>query len=477
MPDSEPATPFIPPRPDFGSPGGHSPAVLPAVVPMSPSQSSTLSPPQNAFYSPYTGTPFVPPPMAPPGSYYMPTVQLPDGGPPPGPPPSHPPGPQHHPPGVSADWIGPQAGQQAYANPYGAMPGMVHSPWAGPMSTPFSAFSAYGQPLPPTNLQVPPGPYAQPPPAHPPHGYAPQYATPAPQFAMPPHGYPMAYATPAWVPAPMAYPAPGPPPPAAPPRQPERLTRAERYDKIGHFAAGPHYGPVLEPILIKAVGTKLEINPLLLPIGDDDERAHLRWNMLFSTAHCHRSTDPTHRSWSNGRQEPATFPRVTDIRLVSNVFPWILDIKAASPAIGVTCGDVIEQLSDHLQRRLRKEDYEGASGAKRRAIRDAYHYNRSRNAGVPGGQLGDGLKALDWLGPQTMFGGMQMNDALVLDRFNVVMPCMLELVCIERPLIVDEEDEPRRSRRRSRHMSTSRPPSRVDSYTSSSAGSRDRDRE
>jgi hypothetical protein len=52
----------------------------------------------------------------------------------------------------------------------------------------------------------------------------------------------MAYATPAWVPAPMAYAAPGPPPPAAPmpPRQPERLTRAERYDKIGHFAAGPH---------------------------------------------------------------------------------------------------------------------------------------------------------------------------------------------------------------------------------------------
>src|SRR6266702_3535590 len=186
-------------------------------------QSSTLSPPpHNAFYSPYTGTPFVPPPMAPPGSYYMPTVQLPDSGPPAGPPPSHPPGPQHHPPGVSADWIGPQAGQPAaYGTPYGA-------------------FGAYAQPLPPTNPHLAPGPYGPPPPAHPPHGFAPQYATPAPQFAMPPGYPPMAYATPAWVPAPMAYAAPGPPPPAAPPRQPERLTRAERYDKIGHFAAGPH---------------------------------------------------------------------------------------------------------------------------------------------------------------------------------------------------------------------------------------------
>ena len=185
--------------------------------------------------------------MAPPGSYYMPTVQLPDSGgapPPPAgpPPPSHPPGPQHYPPGVSADWIGPQPGQQAaYATPYGAPPGMVPSPWGGHMnmSTPYTGFGAYAQPLPPTNPQGAPGPYAPPPAAHPPHGFAPQYATPGPQYAMPP-GYPMAYATPAWVPAPMAYAAPGPPPPAAPPRQPERLTRAERYDKIGHFAAGPH---------------------------------------------------------------------------------------------------------------------------------------------------------------------------------------------------------------------------------------------
>lgn len=449
---------------------------------MSPSQSSTLSPPPNAFYSPFTGTPFIPPPMAPPGSYYMPTVQLPDSAPPAGPPPSHAPGPQHYPPGVSSDWIGPQPGQQppaAYGTPYGAPPpGMVPSPWSNPMnmSTPYGSFAAYGQPLPPTNQQGPPGggPYAQaPPPAHPPHGFAPQYATPGPQFAMP-HGYPMAYATPAWVPAPMAYAAPGPPPPAAPmpPRQPERLTRAERYDKIGHFAAGPHYGPVLDPMLIKAVGAKLEINPLLMPLGDDDERPHLRWNMLFSTAHCHRSTDPTHRSWSNGRQEPATFPRITNLRLVSNVFPWILDVKATSPAVGVTCGDVIEQLSDHLQRRLRKEDYEGATGAKRRAIRDAYHYNRSRNAGVPGGQLGDGLKALDWLGPQTMFGGALVNESLVRDRFNVVIPCMLELVCIERPIIADDEpEEPRSARRRSRYSSTSRPSSRSDGYTSTSGGS------
>lgn len=221
---------------------------------------------------------------------------------------------------------------------------------------------------------------------------------------------------------------------------------------------------------MKAVGTTLKINPLLLPLGDEDDRPHLRWNMLFLTAHCHRSTDPSHRSWSNGRQEPATFPRVTELRLISRVFPWILNIRATNRAIGVTCGDMIEQLSDYLQRRLRKEDYEGATGMRRQAVRAAYHHNRSRSVGVPGGQLGDGLKALDWLSTQTMFGGVQQNEQLVQERFNVVLPCTLELVCVERPIVVDDEPEDLpHARRRSRHMSTSRPPSRMDGYSSSAS--------
>ena len=222
-------------------------------------------------------------------------------------------------------------------------------------------------------------------------------------------------------------------------------------------------------MLVKAVGAKLQMNPLLLPLGDEEHHPHIQWNMLFSTAHCHRSTDPSHRSWSNGRQEPATFPRVTELRLVSRVFPSIVDIRATNRAIGITCGDLIEQLSDHLQRRLRKEDYESAPAPRRRAIRDAYHHNRSRSTGVPGGQLGDGLKSLDWLGTQTMFGGIEQNEQLLLERFNVVMPCVLELICVERPLVGDDEQDIRQLRRRSRHMSTSRPSSRVDDYSSSSS--------
>ena len=172
----------------------------------------------------------------------MPTVQLPDNAHHPSfPPPAHPPGPQHHPPGVSADWIGPMTGQQptGYATPFNAPGGLVPSPWSAAMATPFAAFGAYA--LPPTNPPAAQSHFGPPPGPPPANGYGFPYTTPAPQYAVP-HGYPMAaYQTPAWPAAPMAFGAPpGPPPPAAPPRQPERLTRAERYDKIGHFAAGSH---------------------------------------------------------------------------------------------------------------------------------------------------------------------------------------------------------------------------------------------
>ena len=159
-------------------------------------------------------------------------------------------------------------------------------------------------------------------------------------------------------------------------------------------------------MLVKAVAATLQINPLLIPIGDEEDQPHLRWNLLFTTAHCHRSMDLSHHSWSNGRQEPATFPRVTKLRLILRPFPWIIHIRATNQAIGVTCGNLMEQLSDHMQRRLHNEDYKGALPLRRRAIRDTYHHNCSRSAGVPSGQLGDGLRVLDWLGTQTMFGGL-----------------------------------------------------------------------
>ena len=84
------------------------------------------------------------------------------------------------------------------------------------------------------------------------------------------------------------------------------------------------------------------------------------------TAHCHRSTDLSHLLWSNGQQEPATFLRVSvpnGLRHVNaSTFQIstfnVHNVHTSIQAIGVTCGDLIEQLLGHLQRQLHKEDRE-----------------------------------------------------------------------------------------------------------------------
>lgn len=242
-----------------------------------------------------------------------------------------------------------------------------------------------------------------------------------------------------------------------PPMQMHRVARADRGDKVGHFEAGAHYGPVLKPMLLKIVRADLAINPLLQPLPiEDPPEPRLIWNMLFSTALCRRSTDPIDRSWSVGRQEPATFPRVSSIRLLSQTIPWLIDIPASNPTIGVTCGDVIEQLSDYLQGRISKKDFDKASRETQEALKATYHHNRSRDEGVPGGRLGEGLKRLDWLGPKTMWGGLEKNDALVREVCDEVLPCILELKCDPRPIADDDVRVQREGRRRSRSARGSR---------------------
>ncbi|KAA1477674.1 hypothetical protein DENSPDRAFT_787028 [Dentipellis sp. KUC8613] len=257
----------------------------------------------------------------------------------------------------------------------------------------------------------------------------------------------------------------GPPPPQAQPPRPTRVARADRGDRIDHFAAGPHYGPVLKPMLVHRMRVDVHVNPLLLPVGDSD-RVHLNWNMLFSTSHCQRSGDPEHRSWSNGRQEPATFPRLTSLKLLCRALPWIIEIKASSPAVGVTCADIIDQLGDYLKTNAPKDDYQKSSSDQQHQLKLNYHHNRSRSDGVPGGRLGEGLRRLDWFGAMSMWGGMDRNDAYVKDRCGVVLPCMFEMFCVPRPPQSEEDrEETRRARRRSR--SSRRGSSAVNSEESS----------
>jgi hypothetical protein len=198
-------------------------------------------------------------------------------------------------------------------------------------------------------------------------------------------------------------------------------------------------GPVLTPLLLRIVNAKLTINPLLSPPDTSLENPYLKWNMLFSASHCVRSDDPPQRSWSRGRAEPATHPRLTELKIVSRTFPWTIIIFAGDEKIGVTCGEVVDRLDDFLHKNLKKADADSDTPSHKAERDAAYYHNRSTALGVPGGRLGDGLRRLDWLCKDTMFGGLTVDDGHVLEAYSAVVPGVATLVCTTRYPLTEQE--------------------------------------
>lgn len=218
------------------------------------------------------------------------------------------------------------------------------------------------------------------------------------------------------------------PPLGAPPADTARanIGRASSLDHMDPFAEGLHYVPVLEPSLV-GVGTIIRINPLLAP-PEDLLEPQLRWNMLFHASNCYRPTT-SRRSWIKRRKAPATYPRLTYVRIISHSFPWIIQIDAQDLTTGVTCGEILDGISEYLYSDVTKEESENLPEILKPHIFSSYEHNRSTDPNVPGGGLGVALKRLDWLGHNTMFGGLVVNDKFIKEHCGDILPATFELKC------------------------------------------------
>lgn len=220
-------------------------------------------------------------------------------------------------------------------------------------------------------------------------------------------------------------------------------------------------GPVLDPFLVAVVKCIPKVNPLLTPAPEDlASRNYLTWNMLFPSNYVHRSNEPGHLSWSEGRDTPATFPRLTALRLISHQFPWFVDIVARNRNVGVTCGEVIDQLSDFLNTPCSKSEYHAVPAEKRRQIDAAYYNNRGMSHDVPGGRLGQGLKYLDFLREDSEFGGIEVDTSYVRERMSLRnnsrdLSCVFVVHCSKR--LGQTQDEVT-----AHGLRGSRPPSRAE---------------
>ncbi|KAK2460690.1 hypothetical protein APHAL10511_007160 [Amanita phalloides] len=428
-----------------------SPNVTPFIPPLS-SPNPSPHPPSTPYSAPYT--PFsAPGPLGPPGPH---------------PPP---PGPPLHP---------------AYAYP----------PFVSPAAPPHGLsadYAGYPQFLNPTPLTVPthlPPPHASPwSPPHSTHTTPWQFTAQLPQYPPLPHQFFNAHVTPAMPYAPFspdpwgiaAHPAhsrhhwptqPQPPPQPQPqphphPHHHQVPSRSAGYsaDRLDPFLPGSSYGPVLTPFLVGVVNAQVKLNPLLMPLPDDGgDKLHLKWNMLYTSNYCQRSDDKAHVSWSKGRDAPATFPRITSMRIMSDQLPWTINVIALDPAIGVTCGEVIDTISDCLYRMASGADFNSLQDPRKRAVSESYHYNRSVAADVPGGRLKNGIMRLDFLCKHSMYGGIQSDDQLLKKISGAAFPCVFILRCSKRPVLTESDARQHRERPRSvsRQSAVSNPKSATD---------------
>ncbi|KAJ3799526.1 hypothetical protein GGU11DRAFT_776743 [Lentinula aff. detonsa] len=216
----------------------------------------------------------------------------------------------------------------------------------------------------------------------------------------------------------------------------------DRMDVIDEFAAGAHYGPVLEPFLTHVLHVVPKLNPLIKPAplepGDPDHD-YLKWNMLWGSNMVQRSSDSPQTSWSSGRDNPATFPRITSLRLLPNLLPFTIDVFARNPDIGVTCGDIVDAISDSMRKHCGQADFDCLTPDRKRKVSEAYRHNRSRTPGVPGGSLGGGIRRMDFLGMETMFGGLKEDPATVRRICGESLPCTWVMDCTTRYPMTREE--------------------------------------
>lgn len=144
---------------------------------------------------------------------------------------------------------------------------------------------------------------------------------------------------------------------APPPAQPDRAGGGGGGgDTMPIWEAGQNYGVPLSPSQIAVLNVKVQLNPLITTQDSPNpgDAPFLKWNMLFSSSQCQLSTDDDRLSWTNGRDAPATFPRVSALRLTfhpAHHLPWSFTITASDKRhAGVTCGELIDGISSFLQK-------------------------------------------------------------------------------------------------------------------------------
>ncbi|KAF8589710.1 hypothetical protein K439DRAFT_1628488 [Ramaria rubella] len=102
---------------------------------------------------------------------------------------------------------------------------------------------------------------------------------------------------------------------------------------VNKWAAGPDYGPVLEPTDLYLLQTELELHPILKGL----HQPSFVFNLSTGHSGMFNVNDRERDLPFTKKKEPATLPRVTEIIIITRSSPWCTTIRKPD---GVTVEDL-----------------------------------------------------------------------------------------------------------------------------------------
>ena len=180
--------------------------------------------------------------------------------------------------------------------------------------------------------------------------------------------------------------------------------------------------PALGLLEIRRLELEFSFNPLLQRLSTAPGSTTIIWNLIFPGTHACSPGDPGGESWLEDRFGPALFPSLSQIRIISRVFPWIIEVESERPRKALTCRDITDQIHRFLCALLDPLEMIGVTPDRKRAMSAAYRVNRSQD--IPAAIFKDsaGMRKIDWLCKDTIFGGLVDDRQYVAERMSEFIP-------------------------------------------------------
>lgn len=196
-------------------------------------------------------------------------------------------------------------------------------------------------------------------------------------------------------------------------------------DKIGKWAAGTSYGPVLSQTDLYLLQTDLEINPVL---AGKSPNFNLLFNLRTGELSGYNLEVADRDVHFSQKTEPATVPRVSQIVIITPHSPWCTIVKNEK---GVTNEDVINALWKDYAELVTEAEFASVP------VRFQDHIKRmAANHMLSGGNqyafyasvnMQNQFKRVDWLRDRFFFQSLERSDSYAISRLGFKAPNIFKM--------------------------------------------------